>query len=225
MKISQTRSHYCSIKTAWSESFGMKKPLWHHANLESAHMKLRLTTRLMRIVWFSVANLAFFPRIRACFFCGIASFCEDMRVACFWVCFNWNLLVFWACFFRFLFCGLLFFKLCGTFLFQFIAKDNLGVFCENIILLGVFFRMCLPVFLFSFAADFLFCWIFLLNACWACFSVKLPILGLFFKFTCLFLQNNLASLVSLCHMRPVERIDQFQCAETPFSAGKSVGAL
>ena len=26
------------------------------------------------------------------------------------------------------------------------------------------------------------------------FSVKLPILGLFFKFTCLFLQNKLASL-------------------------------
>jgi len=31
----------------------------------------------------------------------------------------------------------------------------------------------------------------------ACFSVKLPILALFFKFTCLFLQNNLASLYLL----------------------------
>jgi len=32
------------------------------------------------------------------------------------------------------------------------------------------------------------------NVFWACFSVKLPIFGLFFKFTCLFLENNLASL-------------------------------
>jgi len=32
-------SHYDSIETAWSESFGMKKPLWHHPNLhrERAH--------------------------------------------------------------------------------------------------------------------------------------------------------------------------------------------
>jgi len=26
-------SHYKSIETAWSESFGMKKPLWPHPNL------------------------------------------------------------------------------------------------------------------------------------------------------------------------------------------------
>jgi len=26
-------SHYSSIKTTWSESFGMQKPLWHHPNL------------------------------------------------------------------------------------------------------------------------------------------------------------------------------------------------
>jgi len=26
---------YSSIKTSWSESFGMKKPVWHHQNLES----------------------------------------------------------------------------------------------------------------------------------------------------------------------------------------------
>jgi len=32
------------------------------------------------------------------------------------------------------------------------------------------------------------------NAFWVCFSVKLPIFGLFFKFTCLFLENNLGSL-------------------------------
>jgi len=43
-------SHYSSIKTAWSESFGMQTPLWHHPNLEIAHMKHQLTTWLMRTV-------------------------------------------------------------------------------------------------------------------------------------------------------------------------------
>jgi len=43
-------SHYSSIKTAWNGSFGMQKTLWHHANLESVHMKFRLTTWPMRIV-------------------------------------------------------------------------------------------------------------------------------------------------------------------------------
>ena len=32
------------------------------------------------------------------FFCGFAGFLEDVRVPCFWACFNWNLLVFWTCF-------------------------------------------------------------------------------------------------------------------------------
>jgi len=41
-------SHYSSIKTACSEFLGIKKPLWHHPNLESTHMKRRLTTWLMR---------------------------------------------------------------------------------------------------------------------------------------------------------------------------------
>ena len=35
----------------------------------------------------SVANLAIFPRIWACFF-EVAGFFEDLRVACFWACFN-----------------------------------------------------------------------------------------------------------------------------------------
>jgi len=34
------------------------------------------------------------------------------------------------------------------------------------------------------------------NPFWACFSVKLPIFGLFLKCTCLFLRNNLASLLN-----------------------------
>ena len=43
-------SHNSSIKTAWSESFGMQTPLLHHPNLEIAHMKHQLTTWLMRTV-------------------------------------------------------------------------------------------------------------------------------------------------------------------------------
>jgi len=43
-------SHYSSIKTAWSESFGMQTLLCHHPNLEIAHMKLHLTTWLTRTV-------------------------------------------------------------------------------------------------------------------------------------------------------------------------------
>ena len=35
------------------------------------------------------------------------------------------------------------------------------------------------------------------SACWACFSVKLHIFGLFFTFSCLFLLNNLASLLAI----------------------------
>jgi len=41
--------HYRSIKTALSEPFGMQSLLRHHPNLESTHMKLRLTTWLMMI--------------------------------------------------------------------------------------------------------------------------------------------------------------------------------
>jgi len=37
------------------------------------------------------------------------------------------------------------------------------------LILGLFFRLYLSVFMFSFPSDFLFCWIFVPNACWACF--------------------------------------------------------
>ena len=67
--------------------------------------------------------------------------------------------------------------------FSLLLKAICAFFCENILILGLFFRMCLPIFLFGFPANFLFCWIFLPNAYWACFSVKLPVLVLFLKFT------------------------------------------
>jgi len=72
-------------------------------------------------------------RILSCndttFFCGIAGFFEVLRVACFWVCFNCNLLVFWACFLQIsVFLIAFFFKFYGNFLFQFAPKGILGVF-------------------------------------------------------------------------------------------------
>jgi len=139
----------------------------------------------------SVANLAFFPRIWACFFVELRFFFEDLRVACFWTCFNWNLLVF--C--RFLFCILLFFQILWHFCrFNLLLKAYCACFCENLLILGLFFRIYHSD-LFSFSVWFFILLNFPVNAFWACFSVKLPIFGLFFKFTCLFLQNNLVSLL------------------------------
>ena len=60
---------------------------------------------------------------------------------------------------------------------------------------GLVFSDLPPCFFISFSCWFLVLLNFPANACWACFSIKLPIFGLFFKFACLFLQNNLASLV------------------------------
>jgi len=122
-----------------------------------------------------------FWRLTGCLFLGLC---------------NWNLLVFGLVFCRFLFFRLLLFQIFWHFCcFNLLLKVILTCFCENLLILGLFFRMRLPAFLCNFPPDFLFCWIFLPDACWTCFLVKLPILGLFFKFTCLFLHNNLASLV------------------------------
>jgi len=42
-------------------------------------------------------------------------------------------------------------------LVQFTANGILGVFFENLLVLGLFFRICLSAFLFKFLADFSFC--------------------------------------------------------------------
>ena len=137
-----------------------------------------------------------FPANLGLFFCGVAGCFEDLRVACFWACLIEICLFFGLVFCRFLFFRLLLFQIFWHFCcFNLLLKVILTCFCENLLILGLFFRMRLPAFLCNFPPDFLFCWIFLPDACWTCFLVKLPILGLFFKFTCLFLHNNLASLV------------------------------
>jgi len=50
-------SHYSSIETAWSESFGMQKPLWHHPNLrierthEASINNMANEDSLFSVVW------------------------------------------------------------------------------------------------------------------------------------------------------------------------------
>jgi len=87
----------------------------------------------------SVASFAVFPRIWACFLssCG---FFEDLRVACFWACFIWNLLVFY----KFVFCRLLFFQILWHFCsFNLLLRAIWACFCENFLILGLFLLMCL----------------------------------------------------------------------------------
>jgi len=50
-------SHYNTIETAWSESFGMKKTLWHHPNLrrERTHEvsidNMAYEDSLLSVIW------------------------------------------------------------------------------------------------------------------------------------------------------------------------------
>jgi len=78
-------------------------------------------------------------------------------------------------------------------LFQFTAKRSLGVFGANLHILDLFFRLWLATF-YLIHLLVLCSFNYLPNASWAFFSVKLPILGVFFQFSCLFSQNNLTSL-------------------------------
>jgi len=138
-----------------------------------------------------------FPAKLGLFFCGIEVFFENLRVACFWACFNCNLLVFWACFLQISVLPIAFSSnFMAIFCFNLFLKAYWECFGENFVILNLFFRICHHAFLFNFLADFSFCYIFLPTHV-VFFSVKLPIFGLFFIFSCLFLQNNLASLLEL----------------------------
>jgi len=80
--------------------------------------------------------------------CGLLVFELVLIVIC---------LFFGLVFGRILFCGLLFLTFTALLLFRCTAKGILGVFLENLLILGLFFRICLPDFLFNFLADFSFC--------------------------------------------------------------------
>ena len=122
-------------------------------------------------------------------------FFEDLLVACFWACFNWNLLVFWVSLLQSSDLQIAFFPDFMALLpFQFTAKGILGVFLWKFAHFGLVFSNLPPWFYVWFSFWFLVLLNFPANAFWACFSVKLPIFCLFLKFTCLFLRNDLASL-------------------------------
>jgi len=115
----------------------------------------KITTRA------SVTNLAVFPRIWVCFFCGFAVFWGDCGLLVFGFVLIEICLFFGLVFRRFLFCGLLFFKFYGTFAVSIYCVRHIGrVFMKICSFWACFFQICLPAFLFNFLADFSFCWIF-----------------------------------------------------------------
>jgi len=103
-----------------------------------------------------------FPAKLGLFFCGIEVFFENLRVACFWACFNCNLLVFWACFLQISVLPIAFSSnFMAIFCFNLFLKAYWECFGENFVILNLFFRICHHAFLFNFLADFSFCYIFL----------------------------------------------------------------
>jgi len=88
--------------------------------------------------------LAVFPRISV--FCGFLFFFEDLRLARFWAGCDKNLLVFWACFVQ-----IPFFKILWHFCSSIYCKENeiwWVCFCVNLLILGLFFQIFLPGFVY-----------------------------------------------------------------------------
>ena len=91
-----------------------------------------------------------FSRKFGLIFCGVAVFFKTC-----------GLLVFGLVFCKFMFCRLLFLILWHFCCFNLLLKAYWACFYENLLILGLFFRICLPAFSFNFVADFSFCWIFM----------------------------------------------------------------
>ena len=105
----------------------------------------------------------------------------------FWACFNWNLLVFLGLFFAdFCFSDCFFFKFYGIFLIQFAPKNMWVCFCENLVILSVFFRICHHPFLNNLLSDFSFCCIFLPTHVGLVFGTNYLFLACFSYFTACF---------------------------------------
>jgi len=91
--------------------------------------------------------------------CG---FFQGLRVACFGACFNWNLLVFWACFLQnSVFLIAFSSNFVAIFCFNLLLKAYWACFYEILVILGLFFRICHYAFLFNLLADISLCCIFL----------------------------------------------------------------
>ena len=135
-----------------------------------------------------------FSREFGLIFCGVAGFFEDLRVACWWACFNLNLLVFWACFFQTFGFWIAFFSNSRHFCcFNSPPKGYWAYFHEICSFWTSFFGFASLFFYLILLLIFRFVE-FSCQRMLGLFFGKFPIFGLFFKFSCLFLQNNLASL-------------------------------
>jgi len=109
----------------------------------------------------SFANLAVFPQIWASFFVGLRFFLKTCRLLVF------GLVLIEHC----LFLGLFFADFCFADCFfqilwhfcclNLLLKPYWACFCEDLLILGLFFRICHPDSVFDFLANFSFCWIFL----------------------------------------------------------------
>jgi len=113
---------------------------------------------LAEVVNSSVANLAFFSRSWACFSVELRVFLKTCGLLVF------GLVLIEICLFFAEFCytdcfiSQIIWHFCR---FNLLLKAYWACFCENLLILGLFFRICHPDFMFDFLADFSFCWIFL----------------------------------------------------------------
>jgi len=110
----------------------------------------------------SVANLAVFPRIWACFFVELRVFLKTCGLLVLGLILIEIRLFFGVVFRRFLFCGLLFFQILWDICcFNILLKAYWACFYKKIFILDLFLRICHLAFIFNFLAGFSFCWIFL----------------------------------------------------------------
>jgi len=150
-------------------------------------------TLVALLQWLPVLPALRFSREFGLVFCGFAFFLKN----CGFLVFIKNCLFF----------GLVFCKFCCRLLFQIIwhfccfnLQRNLAMFLYKFAHFGLVFRICLPGFIFNLPTGFMFFEFSYQTHVGLFFSVKLPILGLFFNFACLFLHNNLPSLVTSLHL-------------------------
>jgi len=87
-------------------------------------------------------------------FCGVAVLFEDLRVACFM---GFQIEIACLFFADFSFADCIFSYFMALLRFQFTASVYWACFYENLLILGLFFRICLPTCSFDFLADFSFC--------------------------------------------------------------------
>ena len=117
---------------------------------------------LAEVVNSSVANLAFFSRSWACFSVELRVFLKTCGLLVFGLVLIEVCLFFWACFLQISVLGIAFFQILWHFCcLNLLLKVYCACLCENMLILGLFFRICHPDFLFHFLANFSFCWIFL----------------------------------------------------------------